>query len=123
MGGLYLLGIHLKPKGKQYCTQERWSVRQGSLFIKSHLQTLSQDLENRIENIEMRIEAETPKKRYSIVDRFPFRIYTAKQFYDLLDSADRFDVAETYSFDYDISQPITITEETEDVVFVLKKRR
>ena len=78
--GIYLLGIHLKPYGKQYCEQERSSLRRGSLFVKSHLQSLSQDFKKRIEIIEFHIEAETPKKRYNIVDRFPFRIYTAKQF-------------------------------------------
>lgn len=121
-GGLYLLGIHLKPKFKQHCSQEHWSVRRGLLSIKSHLKTLSQDMKNRIEQIEFCIEAETPKKRYKIRDRFPLRIYSAEQFNDLLSAVNRFDILETYSFDYDISQPISITAHTEDIVFVLKKR-
>jgi adenylate kinase family enzyme len=80
-------------------------------------------MENRIEMIEMRINAETPKKKYSIVDRFPFRIYSAKQFNNLLTHVNRFDVVETFTFDYDISQPITVSDDTEDVVYVLKKRQ
>ena len=122
-GGIYLLGIHLKPKGKQHCLQERWSLRRGSLSVKSHLKSLSQDLKKRIEIIEVHIEAKTPKKHYKIVDRFPFRIYTAKQFSDLLAAVNRFDVLETYSFDYDVSQPIKVTADAEDVVYVLKSRR
>ena len=122
-GGIYLLGIHLKPKGTQHCLQERWTLRRGALSVKSHLKSLSQDLKQRIEMIEVRIEAETPKKRYRIVDRFPFRIYTAKQFYGLLAAVNRFDVLETYSFDYDLSCPMKVTANTEDVVFVLRTRR
>jgi len=119
-GGIYLLGIHLKPKGKQHCLQESWSLRRGSLSVKSHLKSLSQDLKQRIEMIEVRIEAETPKKSYTIVDRFPFRIYTAKQFDDLLAAVNRFDVLETYSFEYDVSRPTNVTADAEDVVYVLK---
>ena len=121
-GGIYLLGIHLKSKGKQHCLQERWSIRRGSLSVKSHLKSLSQDLQQRIEMIEVCIEAETPKKRYNIVDRFPFRIYSSRQFDDLLVAVHRFDVLTAYSFDYDISQPIKVTAGTEDVVYVLENR-
>ena len=119
-GGIYLLGLHLKPKGTQHCLQERWALRRGSLSVKSYLKSLSQDLKQRTETIEVRIEAETPKKRYKIIDRFPLRIYTAKQFDELLATVNRFDILETYSFDYDVDQPIRVTADTEDVVYVLK---
>ena len=121
-GGIYLLGIHLKPRGIQLCSQERWSMRRGSLSLQSHLQSLSQDLKRRIEIIEVRMEAETPKQRYAIVDHFPLRIYTAKQFNALLRAVDRFEILETYSFDYDIANPIRITANTEDIVYVLGVR-
>jgi len=119
--GLYLLGFHLKPAGEQHCLHEQWSLRRGRLAIKSNLQSLSQDLKKRIETIEVRIEAETPKKRYDIVDRFPFRIYSAQQFRALLAAVNRFNILGTYSFDYDISQPITVADDTEDVIFVLER--
>jgi SAM-dependent methyltransferase len=121
-GGIYLLGIHLKPAGQQLCASEHWSVRRGSLTIKSYLKSLTQDSKKRIETVEFRIEAETPTKCYRIIDRFPLRMYTAKQFNDLLTAVTRFDILETYSFDYDLSRPIEVTDDTEDVVFVLRSR-
>jgi len=120
--GVYLLGIHLKPAGKQHCLQERWKMRRGSLTVTSHLKSLSQDLKKRIELIEFGVEAATPKQRYHVVDRFPFRIYSATQFNKLLTVVHRFDIIETYSFDYDISRPVPVTADTEDVVFVLRKK-
>lgn len=120
--GVYLLGIHLKPSGKQYCSQERWTLRRGSLTVKSCLKSLSQDTKRRIEMIEFCVEAQTPKNQYKVIDRFPLRLYTAEQFSDLLRAADRFDILETYSFDYDISRPIRITASTEDVVYVLNRK-
>ena len=122
-GGIYLLGIHLQPSGRQYCADESWSMRRGSLAVQSQLKSLSQDFRKRIEMIEFCIEAETPTKRYKVLDRFPFRMYTAKQFGALLKAADCFDLVETFSFDYDISRPIRVTADTEDVVFVLQSRR
>jgi len=119
--GIYLLGLHLKPKGEQHCLHEQWSLRRGSLSVKSNLQSLSQDLKKRIEMIEVHIKAKTPKKRYDIVDRFPFRIYTAEHFHELLVAVNRFRILETYSFEYDISRPMVVTADTEDVVFVLER--
>jgi len=121
--GIYFLGLHLKPSGKQYCLQEWWSLRRGLLAVKSCLKSLSQDTKKRIEMIEFSIEARTPKKHYCVVDRFPLRIYTAKQLSELLKAADRFDILATYSFDYDISRPINVTAQTEDVVYVLENRK
>lgn len=118
--GIYLLGIHLKPTGQRHCSQERWSIRRGSLSVKSCLKSLSVNLKKRIETIEFRVSAETPKRRYQVVDRFPFYLYSATQFSDLLSSVNRFDILETYSFDYDISHPIRVTADMEDVVFVLR---
>lgn len=121
--GLYLLGLHLKPADKQHCLSERWTRQHGRLRLKSSLQSLSQDLEKRIETIEMRLEAQTPTKHYQVIDHFPLRIYSADQFSQLLKSAACFDVLETYSFDYDALCPMPVTAETEDVVYVLKTRR
>jgi hypothetical protein len=119
-GGIYLLGIHLKPKGKQHCQKEHWNIRRGSLSVKSCLKSLKQDTKKRIDMIEWRVESETPKKHYKVLDRFPLRIYSAKQFSDLLTTVNRFEILETYSFDYDISKPINVTSDTEDVVFALR---
>lgn len=121
--GIYLLGFHLKPKGLPLCSQEEWSLRRGSLAVKSLLQSQMQDTKSRIEMVEFQIEAETPTKHYKVIDRFPMRTYTAKQFDNLLTAAGRFDILETYSFDYDISRPIKITSDTEDVVYVLRSRK
>jgi hypothetical protein len=78
-------------------------------------------MNRRIDMIEMHVTAETPTKRYQIIDRFPLRIYSAEQWSSLLVAVNRFDVLATYSFDCDITCPITVTDTTEDVVFVLRK--
>ncbi|MDR3233424.1 MAG: class I SAM-dependent methyltransferase [Planctomycetaceae bacterium] len=120
--GIYILGLHLKPAGESFCSEESWSVRRGRLSLHSKLKTLSRDSRKNIETVEFRIDAATPKKRYSIIDRFPLRTYSAKQFYRLIESVNYFRIVETYSFDYDIERPVKVDDQTEDTLFVLRKK-
>ncbi|MDR1964350.1 MAG: class I SAM-dependent methyltransferase [Planctomycetaceae bacterium] len=116
--GIYLLGLHLLPRGNAVCSQEKWSVRHGSLALQSKLFRLSLDRKQRIETVEFRIKATTPKQCYEIVDTFPLRTYSLQQFRCLLEKANRFKILETFSFDF--QDPIQLNSKTEDVVFVLK---
>ena len=119
-GGCYLLGLHLHPRGEAHCSQETWSVRRGSLAIRSHLGRTDIDRRNRLETVRFRIEATTPKRRYEVVDSFPLRVYTLEQFRALLKKSNRFETFETYDFDLDL--PIRVDTKTEDVVYVLRKK-
>jgi SAM-dependent methyltransferase len=121
-GGIYLLGLHLQPQGTAVCSHESWSVRHGALAVKSRLKQIGFDRKRRLETVEFRIEAETPKKRYKIIDTFQLRMYSSRQFNAFLTAVNRFDVLETFTFDYDINQPVQVNRQTEDAVFVLKKR-
>ncbi|MDR3196333.1 MAG: class I SAM-dependent methyltransferase [Planctomycetaceae bacterium] len=117
--GIYLLGLHLLPRGDAVCSQEQWSVRHGSLALQSQLRRLSLNRQRRIETVEFRIKATTPKRRYEIIDTFPLRTYTLQQFRILLKKANCFDILET--FDFNFQSPVPLNSQTEDVVFVLKK--
>ncbi|GHT44521.1 N,N-dimethyltransferase [Planctomycetales bacterium] len=119
--GLYILGLHLKPAGQADCDKESWSVRHGTMSIQSHLASLSWNKQKRLETIEFQINAKSPKKSYNIVDTFSMRTYSAAQFYALLKKAGCFQILATYSFDYNIEQPIQVNNKTEDVLFILKK--
>jgi hypothetical protein len=56
------------------------------------------------------------------VDEMHYRTYTARQIRALLKRVPEFEIVETYDFDYDLDEPMTIDASTEDVVFVLRKR-
>ncbi|MDR0611569.1 MAG: class I SAM-dependent methyltransferase [Planctomycetaceae bacterium] len=117
--GIYLLGLHLLPQGNAVCSQEKWSVQHGSLALQSRLSRVSLDRQRRIETVEFRIKAKTPKKRYEVVDIFPLRTYSLRQFQNLLKKVNRFDILET--FDFNFQDPVQLNPQIEDVVFVLKK--
>ncbi len=121
-GGIYLLGFHLWPRGETCCAQESWSVRRGRLAVHSRLARTAIDRRKRIETVEFRVEATTPKKRYEVIDTFPLRLWTVATFQHLLEKSDRFDVLETFDFDFDMTRPVRVDSKTEDVVYVLRKK-
>jgi SAM-dependent methyltransferase len=116
--GIYLLGLHLLPQGNSVTAREQWSVRHGSLALQSRLSRLSLNRQQRIETVEFRIKAVTPKRSYEVIDTFPLRTYTLRQFLHLLKKVNRYDILET--FDFRFQSPIQPNPQTEDVVFVLK---
>ena len=59
---------------------------------------------------------------FRIVDEMDYRIYTAKQMQNLFSNVRELEIVETYDFSYDIDDPVTIGPQTEDVVFVLRKK-
>ncbi|QDU29819.1 dTDP-3-amino-3,4,6-trideoxy-alpha-D-glucopyranose [Anatilimnocola aggregata] len=122
-GGLYVLGLHLTPTAGEPMTEESWSARRGNLAINTHLATMDLDRRKRTERCRMKLDIYTPTERRQIVDELVFRTYTRDQIQKLLETVGVFDIAETFDFSYRIDSPIEIDRETQDVVFILRKKR
>jgi hypothetical protein len=121
-GGLYVLGLHLTPTEREAVTNERWSARRGRLSIRSHLRTKRLDLAARNEHLVMTFDIRSPARSFRIEDEMHYRTYTARQFRSLLRRVPELELVETYDFEYNIDEPITIDAGTEDVLFVLRRR-
>ena len=121
-GGLYLLGLHLHPTKGKPLESESWSARRGNLAVTTRLWLVAREPSRRRERYRMSYAIYTPTRFYRLVDDVEFRTYTARQFRDLLRRVPEFELAATYDFAYDIDRPIRVTAETEDVVYVLRKR-
>ena len=121
-GGLYLLGLHLTPTEGNAIENEAWSARRGNLAVNSYMWTKKRDSKNRIEHLGMTFDIYTPSRQFRIEDEMFYRMYTARQMRQLLKKVPELEVLETYDFGYDIDDPVPIEPDTEDVVFVLRKR-
>lgn len=121
-GGIYVLGLHLTPTRGEPINEESWSARRGHLAVNSRMWTVERDTRRRAERVIMQFDIYTPRRQFRLSEDLTFRIYTAAQIRRLLERSAVFDVAETYDFAYDLSTPIEVGPETEDVVFVLRKR-
>lgn len=122
-GGVYVLGLHLKPTaGPPQCDQESWAAQRGHLCVLSRMQTLQLDLRRRMERVRLEFIIYKPTSVERLVNCIEFRTYTARQMADLIASVPSLEVAATYDFAYRVDQPVSIGPTTEDVVFVLRKK-
>jgi SAM-dependent methyltransferase len=121
-GGIYLLGLHLTPKGQAECDQESWSARRGYLAVISQMQSLEVDRRKRLERVAVTFDVYTPTRQFRLAEEMAFRTYTASQFRRLLADVPELELVETYDFSYDIDNPLPVNDASEDVVFVLRAR-
>jgi len=121
-GGIYVLGLHLTPTRGEPINEESWSARRGHLAVNSRMWTVERDTRKRMERVIMQFDIYTPRRQFRLSEDICFRMYTAPQFRKLLERAAVFEVAETYDFAYDLDAPVPVDAETEDVVWVLRKR-
>ncbi len=120
-GGLYVLGFNLTP-ARDPVDEESWSAQCGHLCVTAHMHSIKLDRQSRREDVAMILNVYTPTRQFRLEDEFAFRMYSADQFRCLLGDVPDLELAETYDFAYDIGQPVRIDDETEDVVYVLRKK-
>lgn len=122
-GGLYVLGLHLTPTAVEPMQEESWSARRGNLAVLSRLWVTECNRRQRRETVGMSFDVYTPSEQFRIEDEVTFRTYSASQMATLLESIDDFEVTSVYDFSYDIDRPIEIGPESEDVVYVLRRKK
>lgn len=122
-GGIYLLGLHLMPTVGKPIPSESWVAKRGTLTVSSYMWTKEIDVPGRMEHLGMTLDIQTPTRHLRIDDEMHYRTYTAAQMRTLIASESRLECVETYDFLCDIHDPITIVPKTEDVIYVLRKRK
>ncbi|MBL8815624.1 MAG: class I SAM-dependent methyltransferase [Planctomyces sp.] len=122
-GGIYVLGIHLEPTACLAMQEEGWSARRGNLVVNSYMWSKGIDRKNRMEHLGLHVDVFTPSKRLRIVDHMEYRTYQKSQFLSLVKKVPELEIVETYDFSYEIDQPIRVSAATEDVVYILRKKK
>ncbi len=107
-GGLYLLGVHLTPTEVAPSETESWSARRGHLAINTHMWTKDRDRKKRVERFGIRFDVHRPTGSIRIVDELVLRSYTPAQMKRLIRSSLCWEVIETFSFAYDLEDPIEV---------------
>lgn len=122
-GGIYILGLHLIPTNEDdRMEEEAWHARRGNLAVNTYMWSKGIDRKTRAEYLGMRINVYTPTKHFEIEDEMIYRTYSARQMDTLLKKVPAFECAAVYDFAYDLDEPVTIGPQTEDVVYVLRKK-
>ncbi|MGC6444392.1 MAG: class I SAM-dependent methyltransferase [Rubripirellula sp.] len=119
-GGLYLLGVHLTPSEVPPSETESWSARRGHLAINTHMWTKHRDPKRRVERFGIQFDVHRPTGSFRILDELVLRSYTVSQMNRLIRSSGCWETIETFSFAYDLDDPIEVDGTCEDVVYVLR---
>lgn len=103
--------------------EESWTAQRGNLQILSHMWSKGLDRKNRNEKLGLTFHIYTPTELSRIDDEMNYRTYSKEQMQSLLDQVPEFETVATYDFHYRLDRPITIDARTEDVVFVLRRKK
>jgi SAM-dependent methyltransferase len=120
-GGLYILGLHLLPSRGPIIKRERYTATRGRLSVVCSIWTRQIHARRRIVSCGMITEVRTPS-RLRIVEDCNFRSYSLSQIQRLFAKVGAFDVVATYDYHHDFTKPISVGPETQDVVYVLRRR-
>ena len=123
VGGLYLLGVHLTPTEVPPSETESWSARRGHLAINTHMWTKQRSKGSRIERFGIQFDIHSPTRSFRIVDELVLRSYKPPQMDRLIASSGCWESVATYNFAYDLDDPIEVDAATEDVVYVLQRKK
>lgn len=123
VGGLYLLGVHLTPTEVPPSETESWSARRGHLSINTHMWTQQRSQGSRIERFGIQFDVHSPTRSFRIVDELVLRSYRPSQMDRLIASSRCWESVATYNFAYDLEDPIEVDATTEDVVYVLQRKK
>ena len=121
-GGIYVLGLHLSPTDAEPQDEESWTARRGNLAVLSRLSVTDRDPRRRLETRDMTFDVYTPRRQFRLADTVQFRMYSAGQMATLIAEIEALEIIETYDFGYDVDTPIQIDGQSEDVVYILRKR-
>jgi SAM-dependent methyltransferase len=121
-GGIYVLGFHLLPPDAAEECIERWTERRGSTQVTTTLRVLATDRRRRTEVLRISTLVRRSRQVLRLRDEFPLRMYTVAQFRRLLATVPEFELRDVYDFWYDISEPLELSDEMSDTVFILQRR-
>ncbi len=120
-GGIYILGMHLQVGNKPSQQPIKWTARRGRLQVKTSMRQLSLDVNQRREQLGIKLKAKGDKHIYKHESSYELRTYSLTQFKSLITKAG-FTIETVVDEYYDLTHPIVPDAKTEYAVFILRKR-
>ncbi|MEZ6123127.1 MAG: class I SAM-dependent methyltransferase [Planctomycetaceae bacterium] len=123
-GGLYIIGMHLLPPDADEEDSEEWSAEVGGVSVDMRLDVVTCSRETRLETLRFQMTVSDPDHSAQQVfeSDYVMRTYEADQMRTLLNQVPEFMLRDVYDFWYDIDEPLELSDELGDTVFVLQKR-
>lgn len=123
-GGLYIVGMHLFPPDADEEDEEEWSYSHDNVTVQMQLTVHDCSREKRTEFLRfvMTVDDSEADGVQQFESDYQMRLYESGQFLNLLRNVPEFKLLDVYDFWYDISEPLMLTDELGDTVFILQRR-
>jgi len=120
-GGIYILGFHLLPLDVDEESTEQWTSREGETTVTTRLHVTASDRANRREDMRVNLRVRGTDVNLKLRHDFVFRMYTADEFRQTLQSVPQLKLLDVYDFWYDIDEPLKFDDEITDTLFILQR--
>ncbi len=122
-GGLFFFGLHLMPKDADDHCIERWRAHSGKTSVFYTLRVVNWDRKKREETLRVCMLIRKPNQEpIRVQSELLLRTYRLPQMLALLRQVPELELVETFDFWYEIDEPIKLSEDICDTLFVLRKR-
>lgn len=122
-GGLYVLGMHLLPPDADEEDEEEWSVTKNGTRVNMRLDVAACYRSIREETLRFQMEAVSNEATEPVrfTSDYRMRTYEAEHMRQLIQRVPELELVDVYDFWYDIQEPLTLSDEMGDTVFILQK--
>lgn len=119
--GLYILGLHLLPDRGIDTEIVRWEAVRGRLRVHTTMTVLDVDRKRREETLRVNLKVDSVAGTRRYRSEYKLRTYTLGQFLDMLRKSGCFNIKAVYDHSYNLDIPVTLDNDSEDVVLILRK--
>jgi SAM-dependent methyltransferase len=120
-GGIFVLSLHLLPRGSDLWGTERWSAKSDEVAVHYALTVVDTSLKTRLEKLRISMLVKKPEESFRLSDHITLRIYTVKQLKELLDKCTKLKLIAVHDFWYDIDTTQKLNADACDTVLILQK--
>ncbi|MFN7840626.1 MAG: methyltransferase domain-containing protein [Pirellula sp.] len=120
-GGIFVLSLHLLPRGSDLWGTERWSAKSDDVSVHYALTVVETSLKTRLEKLRISMLVKKQDEKFRLSDHITLRIYTVKQLKELLDKCVKLKLIAVHDFWYDIDNTQKLNADACDTVLILQK--
>lgn len=120
-GGVFVLSLHLLPKGGDLWGTERWGAKTDDMSVYYALTVVETSMKTRLEKLRISMLVKKKDESFRLSDHITLRIYTVDQLKALLAKCKKLKLVGVHDFWYDIESNQKLNSNACDTILVLQR--
>ncbi len=120
-GGVFVLSLHLLPKGGDLWGTERWGAKTEDMSVYYALTVVETSMKTRLEKLRISMLVKKKDESFRLSDHITLRIYTVEQLKSLLAKCKKLKLVGVHDFWYDIESKQKLNSDACDTILVLQR--